>query len=148
MAGALPVSDILMAVLTRSRIIALFVVLVVAALAYTAWLVFQVRSDLSDAQSSADALQTALEDDDEAAREAALGDFQDAAADAADHTDGIWWSAMTYMPIVGDDAAGVRALSTSLDTVARVGAAPSATPWICSTTSAPTAGSTSTCSSV
>ena len=31
---------------------------------------------------------------------------------------------MTHLPIVGDDAAGVRALSTSLDTVARVGAAP------------------------
>ena len=65
MAGALPVSDILMAVLTRSRIIALLLVLVVAALAYTAWLVFQVRSDLTDAQSSADELQTALEDDDD-----------------------------------------------------------------------------------
>ena len=47
-----------------------------------------------------------------------------ASADAAAHTGGIWWSALTYLPLVGDDATGVRALGQSLDTIARLGVRP------------------------
>ena len=38
---------------------------------------------------------------------------------AADRTDGVWWAALTHVPVVGDDATGVRAMSRSLDTIAR-----------------------------
>ena len=75
-------------------------------------------------ESSAENFQAAFESDDVQARDEALDDFQTASGEAADRTEGVWWSLMSHAPLVGDDAVGVRALSTSLDTVARDGAQP------------------------
>jgi hypothetical protein len=111
-------------VVTTRRVFAVLLVLVAVALAYTAWLVLQVRGDLTDAERAADRLRSSLHAEDDTARNQAISDFQTSAADAADHTDGAWWSLLTHAPLVGDDAAGVRALSSSLDTIGSEGVAP------------------------
>lgn len=113
-----------MRVLTRGRLLAAALIVLVAIVAYSAWLVLQVRSDLRGAETSARDLQAAIEDSDDEAREAQLRSFQDSADSAAAHTDGAWWGAFTYLPLVGDDAEGIRALSTSLDLVATDGVGP------------------------
>lgn len=100
------------------------IVLLLAAVAYTAWLSWRVQGSLSDAEDSATALQQALDDRDTSARDAAVADLRENAADAMDRTDGPWWGALTHVPVLGDDATGVRALSESLDTVARDGVEP------------------------
>jgi hypothetical protein len=111
---------------TPRRVLVVLVVLVAAAIAYTVWLLLQVRGDFADAERAADRLQASFHDQDLAKRDAAIKDFQQSVGDAADHTDGVWWSMLTYVPLVGDDAGGVRALSRSLDTVAQDGVEPMA----------------------
>lgn len=93
-------------------------VLVVAAAAYTAWLVWQVQSELRAAESSATDLQAAWRSQDVAARDVAAADLADQAAAAQGHTDGLWWGALGYLPFVGDDVDAVTAMSTSLDLIA------------------------------
>jgi len=93
-------------------------VLLVAAVAYTGWLAWQVQGDLRGAQSSATRLQGALSEPDPAARASAVSDLRAAAGSAQARTDGAWWGVLTHAPLVGDDATGVRALSRSLDTIA------------------------------
>lgn len=104
--------------LTRRRVLTGVAVLLVAAIAWTIWLSVKTADDLRRAEASADELRSALESGDLAAREAALADFQEASASAQGRTDGAWWGLMTLAPAVGDDAAGVRALSESLALVA------------------------------
>jgi hypothetical protein len=112
-------------VLSRRRLLwGLPVLLVVATGGYTAWLAWRVEGDLSDAQSSVTRLQTALQDDDPSARDGAIARLQDASADAQSHTSGAWWGSLTHLPMVGDDATGIRALSRSLATIADDGVEP------------------------
>jgi len=110
--------------MTRRRLVLVLVLGAAIAIAYTVWLALQVRSDLAHAQSSAERFQRAFDSADDAGREEALRDLQDAAAAAKAHTDGLWWAMVCHAPIVGDDATGVRALSSSLDLVATEGVAP------------------------
>ncbi|MFB9312325.1 DUF4012 domain-containing protein [Nocardioides plantarum] len=109
--------------LTRRRVIAALVVLVIAAAAYTAWLLYAAQRDLRAAEADARALRAAVEAGDDPGAQRALDDLQDAAGSAKDHTGGLWWRALTVVPVYGDDLGGVRALSASLDEIAE-GAAP------------------------
>jgi hypothetical protein len=110
-------------VLTRRRVIAAIVVLVLAAAAYTAWLLYAAQRDLRAAEADARELRSAIEADDDARAQQALADLQDSAGSAESRTGGPWWAALTIAPVYGDDLGGVRALSASLHEVAD-GAAP------------------------
>lgn len=109
--------------LTR-RLLWLLPALLVLAAGYSAWLGWQVREDLADAEQAGRDLQAALESGDREERSQALDDLTAAAGSARDRTSGGWWSALTHAPLVGDDARGVRALSASLSTVAEAGVPP------------------------
>jgi hypothetical protein len=95
-----------------------------AATAYVAFEAWQVQRDLGRAEDAAVALQRAIEDDDRVARDAAAAAMAAAAASAVDRTDGPLWGALAHAPYVGDDVTGLRALSRSLDVVARDGVPP------------------------
>ncbi|GAA2137961.1 DUF4012 domain-containing protein [Nocardioides koreensis] len=100
------------------------IVVVGAAVAYTAWLAWQVQGDLRGAESSVTRLKDSLDDKDPSSRDAAVAALRADARSAADRTDGVWWSALTHVPAVGDDAAGVQAMSSSLNTIANEGVQP------------------------
>ncbi len=110
--------------LTARRVVSVLVLLLLAVLLYTAWQVWRVERDLSRAESSGERLIDATRDDDRAARNQALSEFLLATKAAHDHTGGPLWSALTHVPVFGDDAKGVRALSASLNTVAAGGVDP------------------------
>ncbi len=110
--------------LTVRRVVAVLALLLLAVLLYTAWQVWRVERDLSRAQDSGERLIDATRDEDRAARNQALSEFLLTTKNAHDHTDGLWWSALTRVPVFGDDAEGVRALAESLDTVAAGGVDP------------------------
>lgn len=110
---------------TRRLVLLSLALLVAVALGYSAWLAWQVRAELASAQAGITRLQDTLgRDDADADRERAVADLTEAAAGARDLTDGAWWSAMTWTPVVGDDAAAVRALSSSLAGVSEDGLSP------------------------
>lgn len=79
---------------------------------------------LTRAEDDANLLRSALDDRDPGSRDKAVAQLRDHARDAAGHTDGAWWGALTHLPVIGDDATGVRALSRSLDTIAVGGVEP------------------------
>lgn len=111
--------------LTRRRLIVLIpVLLLLVAAGWTAWQAWHVQADLSAAQRSVTALQDALDEGDDAAADSAVTDLNLASTGAAGRTDGAWWEMLTYVPFVGDDAEGVRGLSSSLDQVATGGVQP------------------------
>ncbi|MDN4174530.1 DUF4012 domain-containing protein [Nocardioides sp. SOB77] len=94
------------------------------AAAWTAYVVWRVTADVDDAETSAAALLDAVVDEDLArARTAALR-LQGPATAAADRTDGPWWEVLTWAPVLGDDADGLRAVGRSLGTVADDGVGP------------------------
>ncbi|MFA6300515.1 MAG: DUF4012 domain-containing protein, partial [Nocardioides sp.] len=93
-------------------------------LAWSAFTLWQVYHELSQARRAAIALRAGIYDDDKAARNEAAYDLADAASAAADHTGGVWWRLMTWTPVVGDDLAGVGAVSQSMDAVANDGMRP------------------------
>ena len=88
-------------------------------MAYTAWLVWQVRASFRAAESSASDLQDAWRAQDAAARDAAADDAVEQAGAAREHTESVWWRVLGNVPIVGDDVSGVAAMSQSLDVIAR-----------------------------
>lgn len=100
--------------------------LLVAAVAITLWQGYQVQRDLTRAEASVAALRTALTDNDRVARDEAISDLQLASLSAADHTDGLWWGALTHIPYVGDDARGLRLVARTLSLVSTDGVAPMA----------------------
>lgn len=97
---------------------------VLLAAAYVAVAAWQVQRDLGRAEDAAAQLQRAIEADDSVGMRAAAAEMADGAAAAADRTDGPLWSVLSHAPLVGDDVAGVRALSRSLDVVADAGVPP------------------------
>jgi hypothetical protein len=104
-------------VLTTRRVILGVLVLLLLAVAYSAWQAWRVERDLKRAEASGNQLVDAVRDKDPQAREQALSDFLLSSKSAHDGTDGAWWGGLTHLPIVGDDAEGVRSLSESLNTV-------------------------------
>lgn len=109
---------------TRRRVLSAVAVLLIAAVAWTVWLTVRTATDLRRAEASVNDLSAALEAGDASARDEARTELLDASASAHDRTDGFWWAAMTKVPVLGDDAAGVRALSQSLDILATGAVAP------------------------
>ena len=109
---------------TARRAIAALAIVLLAALIFTAWQVWRVERDLSRAQSSGQRLIDATQSKDRAARNQALSEFLLASKAANNHTTGPLWSVLTHVPVFGDDAEGVRALTRSLDTVAARGVEP------------------------
>ncbi|WP_298508196.1 DUF4012 domain-containing protein [uncultured Nocardioides sp.] len=93
-------------------------VLVLLWLAYTAWLVWRVERDLTTARASAESLSSAVRAEDGSGAERALAQLQLSSATADGHTRGTGWSVLTRLPVVGDDADGVRATSSSLVSLA------------------------------
>lgn len=89
--------------------------------AYAAFDAWRVQRALADADAAARALRTAIDAQDDPAMRAASYDLGLAASRAASRTDGPLWVALGYLPVVGDDVRGVRALSGSLDLVAADG---------------------------
>jgi hypothetical protein len=102
-------------VVNRRRLIwSLPIALLVVAIGYTVWLVWQVQGDLRDVDDSASRLQSALGGSDRSARDQAVEDLRTASESANSRTSGAWWGSLTHLPLVGDDATGVRALSRSV----------------------------------
>ncbi|WP_435745314.1 DUF4012 domain-containing protein [Nocardioides sp. SYSU DS0663] len=97
----------------RVLLIALGVVALALA-AYAAWLAYTVNGHLRAAADDADALQSALRDGDDAAAADALAEMQVHARTAASRTDGPVWAVAGWLPVVGDDADGVAAVSQAL----------------------------------
>src|SRR4051812_10967976 len=79
--------------------------------AWLAWQAWQVNRDLNSAADDATTLRAAVQGGDEAAADQALSSLQDHSAAAADRTSGVAWSALARLPMVGDDADGVRLVS-------------------------------------
>lgn len=106
------------------RVVLGLLVVVLAWVGWTAWNAWQLREDLTRAEATADRLADVVESEDTAQRQALVDDLGEDAASAADRTDGPAWRVLTWAPFVGDDAEGLRRLSSSLDTVANDGLPP------------------------
>jgi hypothetical protein len=89
-----------------------------------AWQAWHAMRDLQAAESSANELRSTLDDGSSAGRDRVVAELQASARSARDRTDGPLWGALTHLPLVGDDVRGVRALGTSLDTLATDGLPP------------------------
>jgi hypothetical protein len=100
------------------------VVAFVALACWVGWLAWHVNRDLSAAVDDASRLQTSVNAGDDPATRAALADLQRHSSDASDRTDGLTWSALSKVPLVGDDAEGVRVVSDVVADLSRDGIAP------------------------
>ena len=114
--------------MSRRRIVLLVLgglglVLVVLA-ALIGWRALQVNDALQEAVADAAMLQTTLESGEQAAIDAALSDLQESAGEAADLSGGTIWSIATAVPIVGDDARGVRTAARVVADLSTDGIAP------------------------
>lgn len=105
-------------------IVIVLLLLLVGTAAWLAWQGWHAMRDLQAAESSADKLKASLTDADPAERDRAIAGLQDSARSAKGRTDGPLWGALTHLPFVGDDVTGVRAISSSLDTLASDGVPP------------------------
>jgi hypothetical protein len=65
-----------------------------------------------------------MQEQDQAGRQGAVRDLQESSSRAADLTGGAGWSVLTHVPLVGDDATGIEALSQSLHSLSRDGVDP------------------------
>lgn len=99
---------------TRRTVLVALVVVVLALGAYVAWTAYRVNDSLTAAVADATRLETALRTGDEAATTQALDDLSANADTAAGATDGPVWSLLTHVPVLGDDAGGVRAASRAV----------------------------------
>ncbi|MBI2242462.1 MAG: DUF4012 domain-containing protein [Nocardioides sp.] len=98
--------------------VAVLLLLLVATALWIGWQGYHALRDLEAAEASADDLRDSLTNDEPTGRDQAIADLQDSARSARERTDGPIWGALTHLPIVGDDVRGVRAISSSLDTLA------------------------------
>ncbi len=111
--------------LTRRRALLAVSLVLVAIAAWTVWLVSARLKTFARSRSKRQSVSEPLWwHRTESHGSAAIGDLQAAAASARSHTDGLWWGAITKSPYIGDDAAGVRALSASIDVLASGALAP------------------------
>lgn len=110
----------------RSRTVRRSVITVVLGLLvliglYAGWLAWQVSKDLTAAADDAQALKAAVQAGDDATTQEALDDLRAHSAGAADGVGSPIWSVMTKVPVVGDDAAGVRVVSEVVSDLAHNG---------------------------
>lgn len=98
--------------MSRRRLVMLvlgsLLVAVVVLATLVGWRALQVNDALQQAVSDAETLQGSLESGDQAAIDDALAALQESSGEAADLTGGLIWSIAAAVPIVGDDARGVR----------------------------------------
>ncbi|WP_181309513.1 DUF4012 domain-containing protein [Nocardioides campestrisoli] len=102
--------------MTLRRALGLLLAVIMGAGGYAAWVGWQVKGDLESAETHGRALEAALRTDDRVAAEEASDRLQRASASARKRTDGPLWRALSHLPVVGDDAEGVRVLSRSMET--------------------------------
>ncbi|MBF4162525.1 DUF4012 domain-containing protein [Nocardioides acrostichi] len=86
-------------------------VLVVAAVLWYAYLTVRVVGDLNAAVGDARSARSALENGDTEKAKPYLDDLADRSTSAAKRTDGVSWGLLTHLPVIGDDARGVRTVS-------------------------------------
>lgn len=111
--------------LTRRRLlVGLPILLLLVALAWCGWLAWSVQGDLRSAEAAARVARTAATQGDAPAARAAVDTMAGHAGAAAGRTDGPTWRVLTWLPFVGDDARGVQAMSSALDTIGRDAADP------------------------
>ncbi|MQW78125.1 DUF4012 domain-containing protein [Nocardioides sp. dk4132] len=79
--------------------------------AWAAWQAWKVYGDLNVAVEKVEEIGLAAEAGDSARMQSALEDLREAGDTARDRTDGLGWTALTWLPVVGDDARGVRAVA-------------------------------------
>src|SRR6187200_2085221 len=106
----------------RRRVSAGLGVLVLALLALAGWTAYQgklARDNLQSARAGVDRLTSAVVAGETGQAREALFDIQDATDAAQSHTDGPGWALAGYLPVVGDDVDGVRAVADITDDVAR-----------------------------
>ena len=106
------------------RTLLLVIVAVVLVGAWTAWQAWQVNRDLNDAVDAVDRARAAAEAGDATGLDAAIDDLTASSEAAAERTDGLTWSALTHLPRFGDDARGVRVVSSVVRDLAVDGARP------------------------
>lgn len=107
------------------RIVLLTVgVLVLGAVCFAAYQIWQLQRELQRAESSVSEIRDALAVDDRSALDLAISDLQAAAGEASERADGAWWSAMSALPFLGDDVQGLRVVSSTLSLVASDGVGP------------------------
>jgi hypothetical protein len=100
-------------------VVAVLLLVLLGTIGWLGWQGWHAMRDLQDAEASADVLKASLTDVDH--RDRAIADLQDSARSAKGRTDGPLWGALTHLPLVGDDVRGVRAVSSSLETLANDG---------------------------
>ena len=88
------------------------------------WLAWTVYHDLDRASAATAVLQESLTSGDEQGARDALRRLEQSSDSARGHTSGISWSVVTHLPVVGDDARGVRLASEVLADLSRDGLAP------------------------
>lgn len=99
-------------------------IVVVLAAAWVGWRAWQVNTDLTAAVDAVDDLRAAAEAGDTAGMDAAIDRLADASASADARTSGPTWSALTRLPVLGDDARGIRVVSSVAHDLAVDGARP------------------------
>lgn len=104
----------------------LFIVLGVVLVggAWVGWQVWQVNKDLNAAVDEVDLLRSAADSGDVEAMDDSLDRLEQSSANAEARTSGVTWSTLTYLPWVGDDARGVRVVSSVVHDLAAEGARP------------------------
>lgn len=99
-------------------------VVVLLALAWSAWVVRAASSDLADVRESATVMRAALVRADADGARRAMARYQEAAASAHDHTSGPTWKVFEAVPFLGDDAEGIATAADVLDGIGRDGLPP------------------------
>ncbi|MSZ78051.1 MAG: DUF4012 domain-containing protein [Actinobacteria bacterium] len=106
------------------RSLSVLVLLVLSVLGWATFEAFRAKADLLEAQAALQEIKIALDQDDAVAVDRAIDHLADVAGSAADRTGGLLWSGITHLPLVGDDARGVRSASESLSVIADDGLSP------------------------
>lgn len=112
------------ALLSWRFVVVLVVIVPLVLVAWIGWQARQLDSDLSAAAEHAQVLQAAVTEGDDDGAAAALSDLRERSEEAADRATGVGWSLATFLPWVGDDARGVRVVSTVLADLSRDGIEP------------------------
>lgn len=86
--------------------------LLILVVAWVAWQTWQVSQSLTAAADDAAELERAISAGDPEATDRALGQLQEHSSDADSRTSGRTWSTLTHLPVYGDDARGVRLVSS------------------------------------
>jgi hypothetical protein len=91
---------------------------------YLGFRAFQVRNDLTEVRDDASVLSRALADGDHDRVTTALASLQHDSRSASDHSSGVAWSVFEHLPVIGDDAHGLRTVAQVADDLAHEGVIP------------------------